>query len=73
MLMPKTAVNKYDLASRRKYHIGGARKVATIQPVAIAQPMDVPSNHDLQSSVGACHGLHDPTAMFMAVPYHWSQ
>lgn len=62
MLMPETAVNKYDFASCREHQIGSAGKVFTIQAIAITHSVDVTSNHDLQSSVSAGHRFHNPAA-----------
>lgn len=62
MLMPETAVNKYDFASCGEHQVRGAGKIFTIQAIAITHSVDVASNHNFQSSVTAAHRSHNPAS-----------
>jgi hypothetical protein len=58
VLVPETAMHKYDFAEARKNHVGFAGEIADVQTVAEAHPVYESANHHLRFCILGPHSGH---------------
>jgi hypothetical protein len=60
VMMPEAAVNKYNGAASREYHVWCSGKISTMQPVSKSARVQVSSNDHLRLRVSVPNRLHIP-------------
>ena len=62
MLVPETAMNKYDFLAARKHQVRAARQVMPVQPVTVAHTVDQAANGEFRLHALAPNRPHRPAA-----------
>ena len=65
MLVPKAAVNEYDLLSSCKYYVWRPRKFPVVEPVAVAQRVDHLADCFFHVCISALYLAHVIAAPFL--------